>query len=613
MHMNMLSLPKGLSLAALMVMALNAKFSGLAQGTVFTYQGHLVVNGSGFTGNAEFQPTLWTAASGGEVVASNSPVTVIASVTNGLFVLPLDFGNSFPGSERWLQLEVRTAIGPFSGLSPRQQITPTPYAIAAGSALSGGGLFGAYTNPVSLDNSSNSFSGSGAGLTSLNAAQLTGTVPATALSNAWHITGDAGTIPGPHFLGTVDTQPLEFKVNAQRVVRIEPDINADFSPNIIAGYKANNVSNGFGGATIAGGGATNWFGATPPNSIGASFGTIGGGVGNVVNGSVGTIAGGERGTITTNAYNSFIGGGAWNVVEPWDSVIAGGRGNRIAPSAAGSMIPGGYNNLVGTNATTAFAAGQYARANHAGTFVWADAFGVPFTSTSPNQFLIRAAGGVGIGTASPGAQLEVRTTSISGNAIRFGYSSAGGSGNLIAGLARVSIATDNQVERLSILQNSGNVGIGLTGPGYQLQLSTDSAGKPNGGSWGNSSDARIKQNIQPMTNALERLTRLRGVTFEWVNPEDHANQQGPQTGFVAQEVETVFPRWISEIPAAEHDRALTSDGKIKSLTLPFEFDALVVEAIKEQRAQIEARDKDIAALKARVDALEQLVLQHKRD
>ena len=96
------------------------------------------------------------------------------------------------------------------------------------------------------------------------------------------------------------------------------------------------------------------------------------------------------------------------------------------------------------------------------------------------------------------------------------------------------------------------------------------------------------------------------MTFEWVNPEDHANQQGRQGGFIAQEVESVFPKWVSEVGAAELDQKLTDNGKIKSLALPFEFDALVVEAIKEQQKQIEARDKEIAELKQRMEKLERL-------
>ena len=36
---------------------------------------------------------------------------------------------------------------------------------------------------------------------------------------------------------------------------------------------------------------------------------------------------------------------------------------------------------------------------------------------------------------------------------------------------------------------------------------------------------------QPLTNALDSLSRLQGVSFEWVNPADHAGQTGPQGGF----------------------------------------------------------------------------------
>lgn len=146
----------------------------VAQGTAFTYQGRLDTNGMPYTGSAEFQPTLWDAVEGGTQVAANNPATVVVDVTNGLFVLPLDFGASFPGAGRWLQLEVRTAIGPFTLLLPRQPLTPTPYAITA-SNLSGtlpasqltgtlpsGLLSGTYSGAVTLSNPANSFAGNGA-------------------------------------------------------------------------------------------------------------------------------------------------------------------------------------------------------------------------------------------------------------------------------------------------------------------------------------------------------------------------------------------------------------------------------------------------------------------
>jgi hypothetical protein len=83
-------------------------------------------NGIAFTGNDEFRPTLWDAASGGIQIVANNPVTVPVSVTNGLFVLLLDFGDNFPGADRWLQLEVRTNLGANTLLNPRQKLTARP-------------------------------------------------------------------------------------------------------------------------------------------------------------------------------------------------------------------------------------------------------------------------------------------------------------------------------------------------------------------------------------------------------------------------------------------------------------------------------------------------------
>jgi hypothetical protein len=110
--------------------------AALAQGTAFTYQGRIHEGGTPYTGMAEFQATLWNAVSNGTSVAASSPASSVVPVTNGLFVLPLDFGTSpfSAGANRWLQLEVRTTIGPFNTLSPRQPLTPTPYSLYSGSA-----------------------------------------------------------------------------------------------------------------------------------------------------------------------------------------------------------------------------------------------------------------------------------------------------------------------------------------------------------------------------------------------------------------------------------------------------------------------------------------------
>ena len=154
------------------------------------------------------------------------------------------------------------------------------------------------------------------------------------------------------------------------------------------------------------------------------------------------------------------------------------------------------------------------------------------------------------------------------------------------------------------LDSSGRVSIGFLSPAFMLTVTGD-AGKPGGGSWSNFSDRRIKKNISTITNALEQISRLRGVNFEWKNPEDHANQQGLQGGFIAQEIEAVFPNWVSPVDAAAHDKSLTEDGKVRSVSLPFEFDAVLVEAVKELKTRLQARDAEVAELRADVARLQQ--------
>ena len=48
--------------------------------------------------------------------------------------------------------------------------------------------------------------------------------------------------------------------------------------------------------------------------------------------------------------------------------------------------------------------------------------------------------------------------------------------------------------------------------------------------WTISSDARLKKNIRVIPGALDKILQLRGVTFEWKEPEKHANRTGMQIG-----------------------------------------------------------------------------------
>lgn len=135
---------------------------------------------------------------------------------------------------------------------------------------------------------------------------------------------------------------------------------------------------------------------------------------------------------------------------------------------------------------------------------------------------------------------------------------------------------------------TGNVAIGGILPTSFTLTVSGTAGKTGGGTWSVYSDKRLKKNIRDLDNALDTITRLRGVSFEWINPGEHGEQSGSHAGFLAQEVEQIFPEWVAEVEATGKDRDLLDNGqKAKSMYLPNDFDAYLVEAIKQLRSENE--------------------------
>jgi formylglycine-generating enzyme required for sulfatase activity len=106
----------------------------VAQGTQFTYQGQLNDDANPANGAYDLKFTLFDALLAGNQVGSSVTNSTV-DISNGLFTVALDFGANFPGANRWLEIGVRTNGGTaFATLAPRQPLTPTPYAITAGTA-----------------------------------------------------------------------------------------------------------------------------------------------------------------------------------------------------------------------------------------------------------------------------------------------------------------------------------------------------------------------------------------------------------------------------------------------------------------------------------------------
>jgi hypothetical protein len=131
---------------------------------------------------------------------------------------------------------------------------------------------------------------------------------------------------------------------------------------------------------------------------------------------------------------------------------------------------------------------------------------------------------------------------------------------------------------------------------HHFEIVTGYAWKPGGGDWGTPSDKRLKKNIQDLDGALDKLLKLRSVTYEYKDPKHRYYLAGEQTGFIAQEVEEVFPEWVQPLPFGPDK----DEPNLKGVSVTG-FPALSVQALRELRAE---KDAQIDALKQANSALE---------
>lgn len=165
----------------------------------------------------------------------------------------------------------------------------------------------------------------------------------------WKMGGNPDAGSSGDYLGTTNETTLTLGVNGVAALRLAPTSG---TPNVLGGYSGNSAASGVVGAAVAGGGAV-----TGVNTVLANYGTVGGGLGNTA-------------------------GGAY------------------------SAVPGGSGNVAGGDYS--LAAGRLAKANQSGSFVWGDSTDAQVTSGGPNQFVVRANGGIwfGAGVSDVTATIE---------------------------------------------------------------------------------------------------------------------------------------------------------------------------------------------------------------
>ncbi len=114
----------------------------------------------------------------------------------------------------------------------------------------------------------------------------------------------------------------------------------------------------------------------------------------------------------------------------------------------------------------------------------------------------------------------------------------------------------------------------------------------NTGAYTQTSDRRLKSNIVPMGSVLDRVRKLEPVQYTY----SHLNDGTISKGFIAQDVQALFPEMVSVSPDT------------KMLALPYdEFSVIAVKAIQEQQDIIDQQQQQIDELKAQVALLMQAV------
>gem|GEM_PF-6023741 len=269
----------------LLLAAAGAAHAQTPLSTSFTYQGELASAGALASGVHDFRFRLYDAAADGNQIGS-ALCSDNVEVTNGRFAAILDFAAVFAGQQRYLEIELRTDTGldcsddsGYTLLTPRQELTATPnanFATSAGwaasatmaadaTSLSGQpasfytnsanltGLLNSavlptnvarldgnqdFTGELSLLNPANTLSGSGSGLTNLNASNIGGGTLANARTTGTNLNTasslvlrdangsfSAGTITANLINGNatnainLNNQPAAFYQNASNIVR----------------------------------------------------------------------------------------------------------------------------------------------------------------------------------------------------------------------------------------------------------------------------------------------------------------------------------------------------------------------------------------------------------
>ena len=592
------------------------------QTTTFVYQGKLQDGGIAANGTYEFEFRLYDSMSGGNQVGVGM-TGYSTTVTNGIFAASLNFGTGVFNSPefRFLEIGVRLAGSgqPYTALQPRQQVTSTPFAIRAISSQQ--------AESALISEDSNNLGGIPAAqyVVTTDSRMSDARVPLPgspsyiqntqnqqAVSN-FNISGEG---KASQLTGGVVNATSEFQQGGARVLRFNDakmsgfvglfaGTNSTGNENMFTGY-ASGYTNTTGGSNTFFGSYTgtanttasnnSFFGAQAgnANTIGKDNSFFGMNAGTLnttgnANAFFGRFAGGAN---TTGGNNAYFGNGAGQSANGSSNAYFGYGAGLLTTTGFGNTFIGantGFNNTTGSNNTLVGSG-----ANVSGGFLtYATAIGAGSVALWNNSITLGRANGVDRVTI-PG-DLDV-TGDIEANGFTHAVTLqantfTAGTANFI-GNANFSsdVNFDDDVTFNGSLTAGG---ISASGALFSSQVKASSLGLSlpfNGGDENAcmiqvagyfqiahcSSSRRYKDEIKDYSGGLDKLMRLRPVSFRWKN----SGQK--DVGFVAEEINNVEPLLNN----------FNSDGEIEGVKYA-QISTVLVNAVKEQQTQIESLEETI--------------------
>jgi len=307
-------------------------------------------------------------------------------------------------------------------------------------------------------------------------------------------------------------------------------------------------------------------------------------------------------------------------------------------SARGIVINSGASNDVQIrmqNNTTGSAGSDGGLLSISGSqmYLWNyEASNLIFGTNNTERMRIDSSGNVGIGTTAPTEKVDIRGVvrvsrdGVNDSGILAFGNYANGIGYYDNGIFRSALnnisssgntlhmgsyealafttsqnALGSQTIRMYIPASTGNVGIGTTSPSSLLHVAGDA--RITSGSLGvgvapnatdgridasndivaySTSDQRLKENVTPIENALEKVKTLTGVEFDWKEETAHVHgYHGHDVGIIAQDVQAVLPEAVR-----------TNDSGYLSVRYE-KMIALLIEANKELAARVEELEKKL--------------------